>query len=386
MSNKLGIYLHLPFCRQRCGYCDFYSTCGKTVFDMRRYVHALERHIVLLTDYTPMEADTVYFGGGTPSVIGTVALESLIKTVKNRFSVTEDAEITIEANPGEIYRDFMQKSVNPAKTLGLLRGAGFNRISFGVQSSDSAQLYMLGRRHTFEDAKNAVSAARDAGFENISLDLMYALPGHTMETWKKSISDVISLEPEHISCYALRLEEGTPLYRLRNEQPEDDFQLLQYLYMCEVLRSAGYEQYEVSNFARPGRHSRHNSKYWAHCDYFGFGAGAHSFIGGKRFYYAPDMESYEKKILTDDLTPDEIEIIGEDELFEEFVMLSLRTTKGLNEEEMIRRFSRGLSGAHEFIERCVQERLVTFENGVLKLTPEGFFVSNAVIVEILCLI
>jgi len=385
--NKLGVYLHLPFCRARCAYCDFYSTTDRTVFDMRRYVYALERHIEYMTEnMEDSEADTVYFGGGTPSVIGVTALDSLLSTVNLRFGLSKDAEITLEANPAEICDNFMEKSANPEKTLLLLRNSGFNRISFGVQSSNDDELSILGRRHTFADAQKAVKDARNAGFDNLSLDLMYALPNQTMDSWKRSVNDIINLNPEHISCYALRIEDNTPICLRRREQPDDEVQLEQYLYMCETLKNAGYEQYEVSNFAKPGKRSRHNSKYWVHDDYLGFGAGAHSFMSGVRFAYGRDMDKYTEKVMSGKLDPDELNELEYKDFLEEFIMLSLRTCDGLDETIMRLRLQCDLFPAYDFIEKCVKNGLCKWDGSVLKLTPTGFFVSNAIIVELLCLL
>jgi len=251
----LGLYIHIPFCRSKCAYCDFYSLAGAEE-RMDDYCQALERHLAEVAPQAEChKADTVYFGGGTPSYLGAERLCRLLGSIRKLYKVDKHAEITLEANPD---------SATDRKTLKRLRKAGFNRLSLGVQSMDDALLQTIGRIHTRQQVQEAVAAARKAGFKNLSLDLIYGLPGQTMEGWEKTLSDAVGLHPEHLSCYGLKLEEGTPLYRRQGELtfPDEDMQADMYLYAVEFLKQCGYEQYEISNFAKPGFASRHNLKYW----------------------------------------------------------------------------------------------------------------------------
>ncbi|MFR6394140.1 MAG: radical SAM family heme chaperone HemW [Oscillospiraceae bacterium] len=262
----LGLYIHIPFCRSKCAYCDFYSLAGAEE-RMDDYCRALERHLAEVAPQAEChKADTVYFGGGTPSYLGAERLCRLLGSIRKLYKVDKHAEITLEANPD---------SATDRKALKRLRKAGFNRLSLGVQSMDDALLQTIGRIHTRQQVQEAVAAARKAGFKNLSLDLIYGLPGQTMEGWEKTLSDAVGLHPEHLSCYGLKLEEGTPLYRRQGELtfPDEDMQADMYLYAVEFLKQCGYEQYEISNFAKPGFASRHNLKYWLMQEYAGFGPG-----------------------------------------------------------------------------------------------------------------
>lgn len=266
-KDKLGIYIHIPFCRSKCDYCDFYSLSGREN-RMDDYQKALLAH---LKETAPLAkgvpVDTIYFGGGTPSYYGEKRLKQLLHTVQKLYTVEQDAEITTEANPDSV----------DARMLTHLRRAGFNRLSLGYQSACPAELTAIHRIHTREEADAAVQAARKAKFKNLSLDLIYGLPGQTMDSWQQSVEHILTLEPEHLSCYGLKVEEGTPLAR-RVEQgeqlPDDDAQADLYLWTVERLAKAGYEQYEISNFSKPGLPSRHNLRYWLTRPYIGFGPGA----------------------------------------------------------------------------------------------------------------
>ena len=265
----LGLYIHIPFCKAKCAYCDFYSLAHSEE-KMDAYTAALLRHLEEVAPRAAgMQVDTVYFGGGTPSYLGASRLARLLQAVQRRYNVVRDAEITLEANPD---------SAGDWKALRTLRRAGFNRLSLGLQSTDDALLRRIGRIHTYEQVQQAVTAARRAKLTNLSLDLIYGLPGQTMEDWQRTLADAVALAPEHVSCYGLKLEEGTPLWQQRQQLtlPDDDAQADMYLYAVAALEEMGYAQYEISNFARPGRESRHNLKYWRMQEYAGFGPGAHS--------------------------------------------------------------------------------------------------------------
>jgi len=372
MGKALGLYVHIPFCAAKCAYCDFYSL-PRSQEKMDGYVDALCRH---LRSFSPRAAeyavDTVYFGGGTPSYLGAKRLTSILDTVKVCYHVTPDAEITLEANPD---------SACGAEALSALRRAGFNRVSLGVQSTDDEMLRRIGRIHTWAQVPQAVAAIRGAGFDNLSLDLIYGLPEQTMAGWQKTLADAVSLAPDHISAYGLKLEPGTPLYRQRNalDFPDDDAQAEMYLRAVDFLAENGYGQYEISNFARPGRASRHNLKYWRLEEYAGFGPGAHSDFGGMRYAWSRDLDGYiaGKAALSEEtrITPAE--------RAREYVMLSLRTAAGLSSRLLEERYDVPFAPLEKLFHTYEAHGLATPAEEGWRLTPRGFLVSNAIIGELL---
>ena len=367
----LGLYIHIPFCRQKCAYCDFYSL-PRSEEKMDAYTAALLRHIEEVAPRTAAHrVDTVYFGGGTPSYLGPDRLTKLLRTLRKRCPVARDAEITLEANPD---------SACDVKALRALRRAGFNRISLGVQSADDGLLRAIGRIHTFAQVQEAVAAVRKAGFKNLSMDLIYGLPGQTMQQWEDTLAAVIALAPEHISCYGLKLEPGTPLYDRRDSEcfPDDDGQADMYLYAVEYLRQNGYEQYEISNFARPGHASRHNLKYWTLGEYAGFGPGAYSDFGGVRYGYIRDLDRY----IAGELVLAESEHIPVSEREMEYIMLRLRTTEGMNIREFENRFRRRSDPLGARLEVYAGHGLAQRTEQGWCLTPRGFLVSNQIIGEL----
>ncbi len=376
MAQTLGLYIHIPFCRSKCAYCDFYSLPSSEEC-MDEYQRALLAH---LTESAPSAStytvDTVYFGGGTPSYFGAKRLTELLKCIKKKYHVDKHAEITFEANPDSV----------DEKMLKHLHKAGFNRISLGVQSANDALLTSLGRPHTFDQARNAVAVARKAKFSNISLDLIYGLPTQTMEDWQSTVEQILSLEPEHISAYGLKVEEGTPLWQ-RVEAgevlPDDDAQADFYLWTVERFAQAGYEQYEISNFAKQGRLSQHNYKYWMTKPYMGFGPGAHSDFGDRRYSFLRDLNLYIKGVLEGGSIVDEDDPIPQRERSSEYLMLRLRTTHGIEEWEYRRTFYMNFEP--------IEQKLLEYENQGLacridrrwRLTPRGFLLSNFIIGSLL---
>ena len=307
--------------------------------------------------------DTVYFGGGTPSFLGAARLCAALETVFSSFSVAPDAEITFEENP-ESNRD--------GSALRTLRGAGFNRVSLGMQSADDTELCAIGRIHSASDTVAAVEAARSAGFDNLSLDLIYGLPSQTRGRWRENLAAAAALAPEHLSCYGLKVEPGTPLDARRGglALPDDDAQADMYLSCAEFLEPYGYRQYEISNFSRPGYESRHNLKYWTLGEYLGFGPGAHSDFGGRRFAVARDLNAF----LAGHAAYSEDAAITPRERAAERVMLGLRLTRGLAAEE--------LAGAEAVLRECAAHGLAEQSGGRWRLTPQGFLVSNAIILQV----
>lgn len=364
----LGLYLHVPFCAAKCTYCDFYSL-PHSEGRMDAYVEALCRH---LHEVAPRAAaytvDTVYFGGGTPSYLGQKRLTKLLKTVKKRYRVAPDAEITLEANPD---------SAGEEKDLRRLHAAGFNRISLGVQAADDGLLRAIGRIHTWQQAADAVSAARRAGFDNVSVDLMYGLPEQTQGLWQETLDKILALSVEHVSCYALKLEEGTPLMAQRHKLtlPDDDLQADMYLAAVKTLGQAGYAQYEISNFAKPHKQSRHNLKYWRMEEYAGFGPGAHSDFGGVRYAYERDLEGYVAGVLT---LSEEAEI-PPPERRQEYVMLSLRTAEGISRRRLEYEYRQPFAPLEEKLKLFAAHGLASPTPEGWRLTPEGFLVSNRII-------
>ena len=367
----LGLYIHIPFCKAKCAYCDFYSLAHSEE-KMDAYTAALLRHLEEVAPRAAgMQVDTVYFGGGTPSYLGTARLIRILQTVQRRYDVTRDAEITLEANPD---------SAGDWRALRKLRRAGFNRLSLGVQSTDDELLRRIGRVHTYEQVQHAVTAARKAKLTNLSLDLIYGLPGQTMEDWQRTLADAVALGPEHLSCYGLKLEEGTPLWQQRQALtlPDDDAQADMYLYTVAALSEAGYGQYEISNFARAGRESRHNLKYWRMQEYAGFGPGAHSDFGGVRYGYVRDLDAY----IAGRLVLAEAETDGTLARDFEYVMLSLRTAEGIDRRTFENRYRQRFEAMERLFVQYEQAGLAQRTEGGWRLTPRGFLVSNSIIVAL----
>ena len=372
--QKAGVYLHIPFCSGQWFYCDFYSApAARETRDA--YADALCRHI-RQTPGRP-EADTVYFGGGTPSLLGVTHLGAILGAVRDAFSLSPDAQITLEANPGDLCLTAGQPD-DPYTVLHALREAGFDRLSLGAQSACDAELAMLGRRHGFHAVETAAEAARRAGFADLSLDLMYALPGQTIDGWLESIRALIALAPQHISCYALNLEQGAPLCARAAEIPDEDTQLAMYLAMVETLADAGYRQYEISNFARPGFASRHNLKYWTGAPYYGFGPSAHSFVNGIRYAWADDTEAY---ICGKHQYKEYTKLTLRDRM-EERLMLALRTVNGLDFAQFCEEFGQNALYFTKILDRYIPPGFVQRENLRYCLTARGMFVSDYIIAEL----
>ena len=375
-NKKLGLYIHIPFCKSKCIYCDFYSL-PRAEEEMDRYVAALQKH---LTETAPLcennVVDTVYFGGGTPSYLGVKRLKALLKTIFKQYHVEKTAEVTLEANPD---------SIGGRKDVAALRKAGVNRISLGVQSADDDQLRSIGRIHTFAQVQEAVAEIRAGGIENLSLDLIYGLPGQTMESWQDTLEKVAALEPQHLSCYGLKVEEGTPLWDRQEalELPDDDTQADMYLWTAKRLTELGYGHYEISNFARPGMDSRHNMRYWQLLPYAGFGPGAHSDFGDVRYAFVRNLDSYCTGVEQGgDILAEREEIAPRDRDLE-YLMLGLRTAHGVEKSEFENRFRLPFSPIEKVLERFSASGHTAQTNGRWHLTAEGWLVSNAIILAAL---
>ena len=370
--KPLGLYIHIPFCKSKCIYCDFYSLPNSEE-KMDRYVSALCRQLAEIAPRAAAhEGDTVYFGGGTPSWLGEKRLRQILKTVEKRYRLAKKPEVTLEANPD---------SAGDWKVLRALRRAGFNRLSLGVQSADDEQLKILGRPHTFAQAEEAAAAARKAKIKNLSLDLIYGLPGQTLESWKETLEKAAALSPEHLSCYGLKVEEGTPLRDMLEtlDLPDDDAQADMYLWTVERLGELGYRQYEISNFAKPGYESRHNLKYWTLGEYAGFGPGAHSDLGDVRYACVRDLDAYCLGVEAQGDILSENERIPPRERDVEYLMLGLRLAKGVSRQEFEYRFRLPFGPVQAALERFERSGHAILRSGRWHLTPEGFLLSNQII-------
>lgn len=363
-----GVYVHIPFCVQKCKYCDFASYTGDYEL-MHTYTTAVRREAA---PYCRMEADTVYIGGGTPTALEIGCLDEILYMARSNFRLADDFEFTVEANPGTVTEEKAE----------LLRRYGVNRISLGAQSFIDSELTTLGRIHTADDTAATFEMLRSYGFDNISLDLMYALPGQTMETLSKSVDRVLSLKPEHISCYGLKIEEGTPFCNMLHrgeiaEKDEDEYADM-YEYIVSSLANNGYERYELSNFARNGRISRHNTKYWTGEEYLGLGLGASSYIDGRRFTKCSDFESYFKGFsLEEDV------VLTEEEKMSEFVILGLRMVqKGISLSEFKARFGREFYDVFGTqTDKFAKMNMLKVCGDRIKLTDKATYVCNSILCE-----
>ena len=377
LKTPLGIYVHVPFCRSKCHYCDFYSVTDMDYQLHDGYLDAVCDHIRETGPLTPdYRVDTIYFGGGTPSFFGAEGMAAILSTIRKVFDVAGDAEITFEANPD---------SITP-KLLRRLHGEGFNRVSLGVQCSDDAILEAIGRPHDYDMAVDAVKMIRKAGFKNLSLDLIYGLPEQDLESWQKTLLDVLELKPEHISCYGLKLEEGTPMCQRQHQLrlADDDMQADMYLATVEILRSKGYKQYEISNFCKRGRESKHNMKYWTGGEYLGFGPDASSDFAEKRFAIIRDLQGYISGIRTGGQVLRENQTVPERERAGEYLMTHLRTTYGISGEEYENKFLLPFEPIEQALLLCRQYgHALRGSDGRWHLTPEGFLLSNTIISDLL---
>lgn len=373
MQNTLGLYIHVPFCLQKCGYCDFYSITG-TSAQMDAYVKAVTTHIKEAGRYCgKYTVDSLYFGGGTPSMLGASRLAAIYAACRKAFTFSKNIEVTVEVNPGTVDKKLLKK----------LRTKGFNRLSMGVQSLDDTRLLELGRAHTSEQAAAAFLAARAAGFDNISVDMLYGLPGQTLEEWRGTLETVIKWLPEHISCYSLKLEEGTPMYTQNPTLPDDDLQADMYLLSDDILTKSGFRHYEVSNYAKASRESRHNLKYWTLQPYMGFGPSACSDFDGKRFGLVKDLNEYIDAIAHKNEVIAESDIVPEIERAGEYLMLNLRTDMGVSSNEYSKLFRASFESIEAKLMRFEEHDITQRVGERWRLTPKGFLVSNRVISAIL---
>lgn len=371
--TKLGLYLHIPFCVRKCAYCDFYSG-AQSPETRKKYVQALCKHLVAVApDARDFSVDTVYFGGGTPTLLDVADIRAILDTVKACFVLESDAEITAECNP---------VTSCDGLTEGLL-AAGINRLSIGLQSANEKELRLLGRPHGYGEFIQTYTAARRAGFDNISVDLMFGIPAQTTESFSHTVDAVLALSPEHISAYGLRIEEGTPYYSMRDRLslPNEDAETEMAELVATRLKKAGYEHYEISNYARNGKRSRHNMRYWLGADYLGFGPGAHSYFRGVRFETAPDLGAYlsaVEKSAYETLRQNKTVIEGKEQT-DEYVMLRMRLFDGIELADFSHRYGGSFENLYGDVEHLVQGGFLIRTADRLAFTERGMRVSNAIL-------
>lgn len=356
--NNLGIYLHIPFCKRKCEYCDFYSVTDLSLIPC--YVDKLCEDIeVKSQECTGFSVDTIYFGGGTPSLVECDDLDRILKTVRRFYEISDSAEITVEVNPSSLTEEKAQKYAE----------FGFTRVSMGMQSACDSELCSLGRLHDITQFDKAYYMLREAGIDNISIDLMYGLPGQSSESLVASIDHILDLSPEHISTYCLKVEEGTAFYKKGVSEADEDVAYEQYELICDILAKYGYEHYEVSNFAKSGYRSRHNCKYWTGEDYLGFGPAAYSFFNRKRYGFGRTLDDY----LLGQIDICDEEYVSDSEAVREKIIFGLRMSDGVEvsflDENKLKNF--------------VDQELMMIRDGRASFTVKGYFVSNAIIYEFL---
>lgn len=372
-TEPIGLYVHIPFCEKKCNYCDFCSRAGLTGEERATYLKKLCGEIGNYRREEKIRADSVFFGGGTPSLLSPEEFSAVVRALRGSFDLLPGTEFTVEANPATLTRE----------KLDGFRTCGVNRLSIGLQSIHENELKILGRIHTYTDFLSSFELARACGFDNISVDLMYALPGQTRESFHETLRAVAALSPEHISAYGLILEEGTPFYERRASLrfPGEDAECDMYEDAVRTLSDAGYRHYEISNYAKPGAECRHNLKYWLDREYLGFGVAAYSYFEGLRFGHCRDFAGYLRQNRPDPAT---VEVIDGAENAYEYAMLRLRLADGISRAAYAEKFGRDFTRGREKKLAAFERQGLLFSDGDrIALTDRGFYVSNAILSEIL---
>ncbi len=370
-----GIYIHIPFCKSKCTYCDFYS---KTDFSKQKtLMDCLIKEISLRKEYLKESPNTIYFGGGTPSILSAEEIKAILQAIHEHFYIKNNCEVTLEANPDDLSIEYLQE----------LKKLEINRLSIGVQSFDDVQLKAINRRHSAKTAFNSIEMAQKSGFDNISIDLIYGLPEQSFKSWKKQVDKAMILDIQHLSAYGLIYEENTPLWEQVKKGkivPIDDETIIEmYKYLVEACMKNNFEHYEISNFAKPGFRSKHNSAYWTESNYIGFGPAAHSYNGDSRQWNISSISQYCQKIEQNEIFYEK-EILTLQDKYNDFVMVSLRTMDGINLETLQSRFGEKmynhcLKSANSFI----KHGKLIHSNGFLRLSFEGIMISDQIIVELM---
>lgn len=374
----LGLYIHVPFCAQKCYYCDFNSYKINSN-QKKEYLINIEREMKFYKgEFKDKCFDTVFFGGGTPSILTVDELKELVNNINENFNIKKDAEITIECNPGTINREKLEA----------MKKMGINRLSIGLQATQNYHLKSIGRIHTYEEFEKNYYDALDIGFKNINIDLMYALPNQKTQEWKDTLDKIIKLNPSHISAYSLILEEGTKLYDMyQNKEFElldEDTDINMYNYTIDILKRHGYNQYEISNYSKEDLECKHNIIYWKCDNYLGLGPGASGFIGDTRYSNIEDICEYNKCIMQN-IRPvsEEIELTKKDKI-EEFIFMGLRMNEGINIDVFKERFDTDFYDIYqEVMDKLLKRELVRFDGKNISLTQKGREISNSVFIEFL---
>lgn len=378
MRKDLGLYLHVPFCMKKCKYCDFLSWAGSEE-EQETYVQGLLKEIESYREFAKgYKVSTVFLGGGTPSILSGEQIERILGAVSDVFMMDKHAEITLEMNPGTVTEEKLRS----------YKKAGINRLSIGLQSVKNENLKLLGRIHIYEEFLQSYELARQEGFKNISVDLISSLPGQTLESWKEELQEIVRLNPEHVSVYQLILEEGTPFYETYADHPEllPDEEVSREIYLStgRILSEAGYEQYEISNYAKPGQESRHNLKYWDRADYLGLGLGAASMVRNIRMTNTRDLKTYLEHCSQPKTMRKDVQFLEEPRQMEEFMFLGLRKTRGVSRKEFHRVFGRDMDMVYEkTLAKCLENGMLKEHKDRVFLSEEGVLVSNLVLSEFL---
>lgn len=369
----LELYVHIPFCVRKCQYCDFLS--GPSDEETKdRYIEALLKEIRAAEHTEDYEIVSVFIGGGTPSALKAEAIASIMRTLQEQFFFCEDAEVTIEANPGTV----------DLEKLTIYRNVGINRLSLGLQSTDAEELKLLGRIHSYEEFLKSYEWAREAGFSNINIDLMFAIPGQTGEAWRQHLYQVAELNPEHISAYSLIIEEGTPFAEQNLDLPDEDTEYQMYEDTAEILERYGYRQYEISNYAKQGYMCRHNAGYWQRREYLGFGLGASSLYGGMRFSNTHQMQEYLKESRNPDQIRKDVTVLSRNERIEEFMFLGFRMTEGISEKKFEENFDVRLMDVYgDILQKYEETGFMEHIETKWRLTRKGIHVSNHILADFL---
>lgn len=369
----LELYVHIPFCVRKCQYCDFLS--GPSDEETKdRYIEALLKEIRAAEHTEDYEIVSVFIGGGTPSALKAEAIASIMSTLQEQFFFCEDAEVTIEANPGTV----------DLEKLTIYRNVGINRLSLGLQSTDAEELKLLGRIHSYEEFLKSYEWAREAGFSNINIDLMFAIPGQTGEAWRQHLYQVAELNPEHISAYSLIIEEGTPFAEQNLDLPDEDTEYQMYEDTAEILERYGYRQYEISNYAKQGYMCRHNVGYWQRREYLGFGLGASSLYRGMRFSNTRRMQEYLKESRNPDQIRKDVTVLSRNERIEEFMFLGLRMTEGISEKKFEENFDVRLMDVYgDILQKYEETGFMEHIETKWRLTRKGIHVSNHILADFL---
>ena len=371
-KRRLGLYIHIPFCRQKCLYCDFCSVAGGDEALIERYVSSLCRCLEINSkNATGYEVDTIYMGGGTPTVLSSLQMERVLDSCFSHYSVAGDAEISCECNPATGSLEYFSD----------IRRMGVNRISIGLQSMQNGELRALGRIHDRNGFLDTFRSVRKAGFDNVSVDLMYGIPEQTMASFEDTLKRVVDISPEHISAYCLKVEENTPFGKMGDRLilPDDDVTSDMYELCNSVLLGAGYSRYEISNFSKPARASRHNLRYWLGEEYLGIGAAAHSYFGGERYATSPNIAAF----ADGEFLVGEREKISLEDKMTEYVMLRMRLDRGASAKEFRELFGRELLGEFGEAKKFIQSGHILFDGDVLRFSEKGIFVSSYILSEIL---